>query len=288
MENIFKNKYLKYKIKYLSLKNQKGGQKYEIYNFRPDGAEAIMAEVITYSNLQAKMTSHGLGSGVYGFINPDNGTASNYSISGNKAYKIELNNPLILGDNKEIIDGDIKINDISVFQEFSSYLNRLCFYLFDKKKDITDENIKDYTRDEKNNEFIELDDVNGYKLTLNKFVSLEIVKKTITQFLSDYASLETINTKENNKNYVLMPINYIMEYYGFDGIINKEGDTGNEGSVKYFFDNTIKARGYVASQKKEISIAGRLIFNSIKDTTVNIPVKKRKLEETKKEAVTEL
>ena len=63
-------KYLKYKKKYMQLKNQLGGNPYEITNFHLSGTILAMAEAITKESLHSQMTQHGLGTGIYGFIDP--------------------------------------------------------------------------------------------------------------------------------------------------------------------------------------------------------------------------
>ena len=92
-------KYLKYKKKYTHLKNQKAGNPYYIINFHKNDTVLAMAEAITKGNLADKMTSHGLGTGIYGFINASTENSGTSGYSDREDYSqtsISMTNPLIL------------------------------------------------------------------------------------------------------------------------------------------------------------------------------------------------
>jgi len=93
-------------------------------------------------------------------------------------------------------------------------------------------------------------------VTINPDDLLWVVKS----FLQDYNKL--MNSEKENEHYVLMPINYLLYLFKFDGIINKCDDTGRTGSIKYFFDNEYGTRGYRPNYKKRIPLLGKLIFLS--------------------------
>lgn len=78
--------------------------------------------------------------------------------------------------------------------------------------------------------------------------------------VKDYNYL--MELEKAKEHYVLMPINYLLYLFGFDGIINKCDDSGRTGSVKYFFDNQYGSRGYRPNFKRSKPLGGRLIFLS--------------------------
>lgn len=94
---------------------------------------------------------------------------------------------------------------------------------------------------------------NIYFLSNDNNVLINILFKTVIAFLSDYHILMT-DTEKSNEYYVVMPINYLLDYLGYDGIYNL-AIFGRTGSVSYYFDNkTYGARSYLQKRTIERTI----------------------------------
>lgn len=238
----------------ISKKNIQFRGNHFITNFHLGSVELAMAEAITYGTLAQQMTQHGLGTGVYGFIDPSDSNKSTFAYKLPKyiSKQLMISNPLILSSTyKEYGEKRTDLDDLTWF---SIHLNILCAKLIDNKLKPTIENIYCIFT---NDRFYPIDNNNKYyKLTSYFNLEIQDISFIITFFLLDYKYLMTMT---NNENYILMPINYILFNLGYDGIYNLNDDTGRTGSVKYFFDGTI-ARGYLPNMKERRSLDGHLIF----------------------------
>lgn len=225
-----------------------------IGNYHLASTELAMAEAITYNSLQTQITQHGLGTGVYGFIDysENNTNTKNYKLNGWELTEIGLVNPLILKE-KKIIDGEV-YTDLGNFTWLSMNLNILCFELYNNKKSINKDNIIEIFN---KNHFFQ-DSNNYYSGIHDLLISIDDIIWVVKSFISDYNYLMPLN--ELDEFYVFMPINYLMYYYKFDGILNYCDDSGRTGSVKYFFNNEYGARGYRPNFKRRDTLSGNLIF----------------------------
>ena len=205
---------------------------YKIINFYNDLYIRSIAEVIPKGKIKNTMTNHGLGSGFYGFINIDRDDENIriYKNKNNTPKEFIILNPFIIESN----DSD--------FYFFSTMLNDICATIYEKYKSNIDLTIIES----------ELEFFDNYKFDKN------IIIKSIYNFLSDYNIL--MKTKDVDEDYIFMPINYILHELNYDGIYNKNGDRASLGSVKYFFDGSNPARGYLATYKKRCPLKGKLIF----------------------------
>jgi hypothetical protein len=276
----YKLKYIKYKVKYLNLKKYGGGNEkrqrtdekeyddsnidYVITNYYDDRYIRSIAEVIPHGLLKEKMTNHGLGSGIYGFIDEKN--ASDYNKLPNSPQKFHIKNPLVLQNNNKSVDGEY-VSDNTRYSEISNLLNRICYKII--VNNISEENYKNIIGEDFMFEFLETTENNNLKITDTFSISISDLVDAITQFIIDYKIL--LQTNESNENYVYMPINYLLYNFNYDGIYNKGGDTNALGSVKYFFNYSYSSRGYPSNYKKREPLKGKLIFNT------NILDKKDKL-----------
>lgn len=258
----FKLKYLKYKQKYTDLKNLQGGlirenngiKEYVIVNYYPKIYLRSMAELIPHGKLKKTMTSHGIGSGFYGFIDPDKIPEDKISLYKNENYEPKefiLYNPLILEDNIILEDYEPR-SDNDRFSAISTQMNDSVYNIYTKYILVK----RDYNIDEivtKDFEYIELQITKLFK------VDIKIIIESIKEFLVDYKLL--MATQPNEEHYVFLPINYLLHNYDFDGIYNIGENKANRGSVKYFFNEKYPARGFPADFKsKPESLKGNLIF----------------------------
>jgi hypothetical protein len=256
----FKSKYLKYKQKYIGLKNLYGGlirekngrKEYVIVNFYPRIYQRSMAEMIPRGKLKVQMTNHGIGSGFYGFIDPDMIPQSKLGVYHDYEPKeFILYNPLILEDNIIMEDYEQR-SDNDRFSAISTLMNNIVYNIYDKyilKNRVY--NIDEIVK--KEFEYIELQITKSFKVDIEKII------KSINEFLEDYKLL--MKTQPDEEHYLFMPINYLLHNYDFDGIYNIGGNTASRGSVKYFFNEKYPARGFPADFKlKPESLKGNLIF----------------------------
>lgn len=226
-----------------------------ITNYHLSSVELAMAEAITKNTLSNQMTQHGLGTGVYGFIDSTEHNKSTiiYKKPGYVPTLLKILNPLVLS-NTYYEDGETR-TDLNDFTWFSMQLNMLCENLYENNLEASIQNILCIFR---TNNFYPSDDNNKYfKITSTKNVKITDISYMLTFFLLDYKYLMSMNN--NNENYILMPINYILFYLGYDGIYNINDDSGRTGSVKYFFDGTI-ARCYRPNMKHSPPLTGNLQF----------------------------
>jgi hypothetical protein len=227
---------------------------YTIGNYHLNLYPLAMAESITTNTLQSQMTQHGLGTGIYGFVDPteSNPHTHTYRLDRFELTEFELINPIVL-EKTFIIDGE-QYSDLGNFTWLSTNLNMLCAELVNYKKQITKANIEEiFTK----NYYFPNDD-GDYEGIPNLPVSLDVIVQVVNTFANDYNYLQSLG--KENESYVMMPINYLAYRYGFDGVLNKCDDSGRSGSVKYFFSNEYSARGYRPEFKKRIPLTGKLIF----------------------------
>ena len=240
---------------------------YTIGNFHLETAELAMAESISSQTLQEHMTQHCLGTGIYGFVNSDDSNPNTqiYKLDEYVLTEIVLNNPVILEKNI-VIDGE-KYSDLGIFTWFSMHLNLLCVKLYNTNKDANEDSITEFF--EKHG--FEKNSNNGWAGIPNLSIGNNDIIWVTNTFLSDYKHLMTLSKK--TESYVLMPINYLLYRYGFDGILNKCDDSGRTGSVKYFFNNEYGARGYRPQFKNREPLNGNLIFCfTPMSTSTSIPI----------------
>jgi len=249
MNQNYRQKYLKYKTKYLELKQLVAGSKNIIHNFHNNEYELAIAEVIPHGTLSEIMTSHGLGSGIYGFINIAKN--KNY-ISNHIETKFNIENPVILSKKRKS-DND----DLGNFTWLSTRLNILCYNLYTDNLDINRSNIeKIFSKN-----YLYLNDNGTYDGIPNNTVTIDDIIFITQKFINDYKLLMT--TEKTDENYILMPINYLLYYKKYDGVFNNIGDDASSGSVKYFFMSEHRARGYRPTYKKRLSLKCSLIFSMI-------------------------
>ena len=264
----YKSKYLKYKKKYLELK-QTGG--FLIGNYHLQGTELAMAEAITHGTLSEQMTQHGLGTGIYGFINwtETNRGADTYR---KPEYDITLHtihNPIIL-QNEWKLEGE-KYTDLGNFTFLSMNLNILLYTLYNMQLNmqlnintmIDKELIRIITEIFEKNKFYPQED-GTYIGIPNDPTTIQEIIRVVRAFLKDYNTLMT--TLIEQENYILMPINYLAYVKRYDGILNRYDDSGRTGSIKYCFDRNYdhckKARGYRPIFKWREPLHGQLIFTA--------------------------
>jgi hypothetical protein len=243
----YKTKYLKYKKKYLELKGGIARQNYTITHFNYNGYGIAMAEAIYPRRLAELMTSHGLGTGIYGFINEERRDNSVYDNNNYTPTTYNINNPVILKDIDR--DNDYR-KDLDEFTNFSTTLNMICYKIYINQ--LTVNEIPQILSDR-----LILNDGSGnYFCTKDIITSLQEIIETVNLFLIDYNIL--MHTEE--ERFVLMPINYFLHHKGYDGIYNLNRDDAGSGSVKYFYNNEYSARGYTPNEKTIINPIARLVF----------------------------
>jgi len=255
MDKYYK-KYLKYKQKYLEIKRQIGGFKYIIHNFRPKDSDYILiSEAITYGTLSGQMTQHGLGTGVYGFIDKTENNKGNlsYNTPDNKTTPLTIERPLVLNDTKYEYS-DYSYDESELFVSLSTALNTICYEL--QHKEVTEESVIGIIKKNPLLTIMESGVVSFLKLTCTVDVSIPEIVAVVQYFLMDYRRLE-------EHNYVYMPINYLLFLKGYNGVYNIPGDNGSQGSIKYFFDmRSIPMTHIVRSYRdKRHNLEGVLIFN---------------------------
>lgn len=216
---------------------------YKITNYFNDSYVRTIAEVIPHGKLKDQMTNHGLGSGFYGFIdvNPEKESIQLYNRNGNTQVEFYMQNPLVLtGDHN--------------FYIFSTSLNSIItdIYKASKTMPLTDDLILKHVIDFEYYSFEKESVTETFK------PSKEILIRSIKNFLLDYEKL--MKTDKEEENYIFMPINYIMNDCGFDGIYNISGDYASRGSVCYKFDKSYPVRGYPVTFKHRPPMKGRLIY----------------------------
>jgi hypothetical protein len=73
-------------------------------------------------------------------------------------------------------------------------------------------------------------------------------------------------TPAEEENYIFMPINYLAYLKGYDGVLNKNDDSGRTGPIKYCFGREYEhcqyARGFRPEFKRREPLRGRVIFTA--------------------------
>lgn len=164
------------------------------------------------------ITSHGMGSGIYGLsyeytrLNP----ASNTFLS--NEYIFTIYNPFVLKTDTEC----------EMYMEGSKTLMRIIEENVREDIDIDIEKVISkidlFMGDRTTSEYKEESDKNPH---IDKHFDLEMTKNAIKAFLTDY---------RERKNYVEMPINYILKAHGYDGVVSKPMTichTWGRGNVKF-------------------------------------------------------
>jgi hypothetical protein len=265
------------KIKKIN-KRQYGGEPeliYYIFNRRPTKTELSASEFIKKQDMfinkrkivchehDIQFTQHGIGSGIYGY-------PRKIDIPYEQIEQIQLYNPFIIGpeDKKGIIRlnsekaGEGNIN----FVEFSTNLNilvsklicfcnsvinnnlsnsKLCIAIKNKKKNITDlipSIVKQFTNNDKSS-FKIYEKAYTYKTyyeyinSMFQIIFFDIDRELIDILLIPYC-LDWLISDEDD--FLKMPINYILESQGYDGIYNYDDIINKDGS---FVDNPEAGQG---------------------------------------------
>ena len=163
-----------------------------IYHFSQHEAkisECILAKGKIY------ITSHGLGSGIYGVYNQKNLEKGNGSI-----YVFTIDNPYII-DTRE---------------KQRNYEKASTNLMEDLNENKEDSNIKYYFEDMIEKFLINFKDEN---------FSYNDIHIALKRFWKDY--------NNSDKYYVHMPINYILEHKGYDGVYGDKIDSFQKGNVKF-------------------------------------------------------
>ena len=172
---------------------------------------------------------------------------------------------IIHGDNKKISKPGDNRTDLDYFIALSTNLNKTCYELYKRllTRDIVNiESIDICTFNSvlcNHNRPYSSDNSNQYNLTGTVTVHDDILLESVKNFLKDYTILMS---RENDNNYVLMPINYLLMSLGYDGIYNLNGDSASLGSVKYFTTD-YSARGYKPDEKLKPPLQGELIKTNL-------------------------
>jgi len=237
------------KNEFLNLQKQIGGGT-TIINFTKY-EHISTSEVIAHGQLQEHMTQHGLGSGIYGFLNEINAGSYMYN-----EYKtpIEINNCLKL-EEQWYQDGEI-ISELTRFTNLSMKLNEICFKLYELI--ITEK--EQFNFDDYSPTIISLFEHLVVGIKGLSILTSERIIYSIKTFLTDYIML--MNTNPLEEDYIVMPINYLL--YGlYDGICNSIDDSGKTGSVSYIYTNPRSYKRSFAGEKIK-SLRGNRIFDGIK------------------------
>jgi hypothetical protein len=217
--------------------SKKTKKEYIIYNYRESYNDLSSAEYIKKTdNILHMNYTHGLGSGIYGLINPNN------NITRDDSYIIEkkiLYKPVILDKDEEQ----------TRFTFLSRYLIELCESRINKNKDKYNELKAQLSTFNKEKEEI-----------CPKAKSIGFI---VRKFVNDY-------NKANIGDFLKQPINYLLEG-PYDGIYNNcpAGDIFSRGSVKfedvlprYQGSNIHVSRGitpFLEDGKSLIQIAGKKV-----------------------------
>ena len=172
------------------------------------------SEVIAHGDLSAQMTQHGLGSGIYGFV--DKNSAGEY-----KGYKYVTD---IRMENCFIIDSKAKLG---IFIQLSTTINQLCFTLYNLYLS------GDNTFDMFIPDIVAVISKIDVPSIMPRLPFLKIIEG-IRMFVDDYILL--MSTPYEKEHYIAMPINYILAGL-YDGIYNLESDNPANGSVAYSYTN---------------------------------------------------
>jgi len=161
---------------------------------------------------EISITNHGMGSGIYGLSKQKMFSEdSKIPIEDSEIHMYTMNNPIILDSEK-----------CTIYQEASKGLNE---ELEKIRKNNIQNNIQNNILNKKEIEKI----VRKFLKTFNMIAKLDKkkVSESVVKFMDDYYQ---------RKHYVQMPINYILQNHGYDGVVAVPGticDSWGKGSVKF-------------------------------------------------------
>lgn len=218
----------------------------EIINVHPKGYPLSASEVIPKDSLRPRMTSHGLGSGIYGFI--DEKKAQKYTKSSDEMIGIILENPLVLSSDEDLT----QLTFVSILLNKSAY---------EISKVLTDDPKKNMLIAKKifAEECCKISNLGECKdkepfIYFNEKdivpvldASLLDMFNAVLAFVNDY-----MNIPEDSDMYVKMPINYLLDSH-YDGIYNLAADDSSSGSLLFSYEN---GRSFIASGKSKILTGG--------------------------------
>lgn len=233
-----KQKYLEYKKKYIQLKKQLGGV--YIYNFHPSHSPYIpsdhilptpgdlprLAEAVTCGKLSSTMTSHCLGTGVYGFIDRVR-VPREYCIDRYEINIHGMSRPLMLekrwyederdGQFLTYIAPEFDVNnddndimgiktvelrsDLTTFTGISRSLNHVCNELYQTRPntDYSIEYIRHILVRHLSMSGIRVVSSDTYKLTSDVTVHTDDLVRAVKCFLSDYINMMCLHTQAINR-----------------------------------------------------------------------------------------
>jgi hypothetical protein len=131
----------------------------------------------------------------------------------------------------------------------------LCTKLFNENIPITAENVVTIL----NSNHLYQNENSTYDGIPNTIVTVNDIVNIVRVFIHDYSRL--MQTNKVDENYVLLPINYLAYLKNFDGVLNRINDIPSIGSVKYIFDSSYGARGYITDYKRPELLRGQLFFS---------------------------
>ena len=272
MDHINKQKYLKYKNKYLSLKNQIGGAS-EMKFAHLISSALEMKFAISFANLTQDNS------------NPDNpiyklGYDILKYIYGTGIYSSSIDKELAINKEKKFLS--IKGVYETKFSFFSIILTILCIILCNNtalpndkdtiikilKNEDEDDIKKAYTAgktvfsnifkddnlyDILKTDFIEsIDKSDTYNLNSVQFSLIDIIE-IIKKFKADVLQLRNHGDKTLLNSYILMPINYALYLKKYVGIFINDSNL----LVEYKFDGTFPTNSYKGQQ-----LSGKLIWDN--------------------------
>jgi hypothetical protein len=154
------------------------------------------------------ISSHGLGSGIYGVSRL---YLSKYPATPNAdeiEYVFKIDNPYVISNDEECE---------RFIAASKNVMKRLQYMVDAKKRDksliITEENLREIAQ--------------GFAVDIQESFDIDKVAKALSQFWTDY---------HNRTDMVAMPINYILETEGFDGVMSYPDTTchsWSRGDVKF-------------------------------------------------------
>jgi len=183
-------------------------QSITIYHASRHRSGGYGSEYIYPKTGKISITSHGLGSGIYGLSEQKMFSEdSEIPIENSKIYMYTVNNPIILDS-----------ETCTIYQEASTELN-------EELEKIRKNNIQNNILNKKEIEKI----VRKFVKAFNMIAKLDEkkVSKSVVKFMDDYYQ---------RKHYVQMPINYILQNHGYDGVVAVPDticDSWAKGSVKF-------------------------------------------------------
>ena len=183
-------------------------QSITIYHASRHRSGGYGSEYIYPKTGKISITNHGMGSGIYGLSKQKMFSEdSKIPIENSKIYMYTVNNPIILDS-----------ETCTIYQEASKGLN-------EELEKIRKNNIQNNIQNKKEIEKI----VRKFVKAFNMIAKLDEkkVSKSVVKFMDDYYQ---------RKHYVQMPINYILQNHGYDGVVAVPDticDSWAKGSVKF-------------------------------------------------------